>query len=479
MVIESGKSAEEENDSVGKPLEPCGFAHGDGSLQSVCPAGIPGLSNVVVGGRYLIRRLIGQGAWSVVYLGYDRILGRDVAVKMLHLPLSTDPENLRRFELEAKTASSLSHPNIATIFDYGVMPSGQPYIVLEVLTGESLAERLARQGPMPQQEAVELISQVARALSHAHNKHILHRDIKPSNIFLVSSTTGGDSASIADSATHTAHPGSGEPLEVRLLDFGLAKWLDKQGESSRRTATGVTVGTPSYMSPEQCQGLTVDARSDIYSLGCTLYEMLSGDQPFSGSAMDCMHGHVLQTPPGLCRQAKLTGREVSPALEQVVRRAMAKSPQKRPASAAQFLAALNAATDQRQFSLRNLVWQVRDLLPCWQRWLTVTFAAILSLVLAYFCGPSLLSLAGVRTVEVDAADVAPSFMDELVADLVRSGRLSSSSSSSSRGKLAAPAGAASQEELQAKTVVPSETGATPPPSEARSQAQSVPVGGGS
>src|SRR5271169_323069 len=209
-------------------------------------------------GHFRILEKIGAGGMGVVYRARDDRLGRDVAIKVLPPTLSRDAIRLRRFEQEARAAAALNHPNILAIYDIGTQ-DGAPYIVAELLEGESLQERL-RTGPMPVRVATDTALQVARGLAAAHEKGIVHRDLKPGNIFLT------------------------RDARVKILDFGLAKLTRAEPASSAADAvtltsdsiSGVILGTVGYMSPEQVRGFPVDHRSDIFSFGAILYEMLTG-----------------------------------------------------------------------------------------------------------------------------------------------------------------------------------------------------------
>jgi eukaryotic-like serine/threonine-protein kinase len=359
------------------------------------PSDLRSFINLVVGDRYITQKLIGEGGWSAVYLAFDRVLHRDVALKLLHRPLAANPDNLQRFKREAMAASKLNHANIAAIYDYGVLPSGQPYIVMEHLVGESLSERIEKRTATSETEAIEIVFQVASALSHAHKNGILHRDIKPSNIFVLSDTDNG-------AATGT---------NVKLLDFGLAKLLDDD-RFSTMTDSGVALGTPSYMSPEQIQRKKVDCRTDIYSLGCTLYELLTGVKPFQGSVMDCMHAHLLEDPPPMRNHSSTNG--VSPAVENVVRQAMAKNPDRRISSADAFMEALSNACSRQVQPLQHLWWHVLYGLRRFRK-VCIPIAASAAIVLvAYGAAPFFFSLIGVRTIEIDATKVDQSTLDAIV-----------------------------------------------------------------
>ena len=204
-------------------------------------------------GPYHVAALLGAGGMGEVYRATDRRLGRDVALKVLHHAFDADPDRLRRFEQEARATAALNHPNIVAVFDVG-RHEGLPYFISELLEGETLRARLDR-GRLPVREAIDYAIQIATALAAAHDKGIVHRDVKPANIFI---TADG---------------------RAKVLDFGVAKLLDAGSPPEKAGATGTVVGTIGYMAPEQVQGAAVDARSDIFSFGTVLHEMLTGRRP--------------------------------------------------------------------------------------------------------------------------------------------------------------------------------------------------------
>jgi serine/threonine-protein kinase len=212
-------------------------------------------------GNYRIVRELGRGGMGMVYGAEHTQLGRPAALKMLLPQLSADPGIVQRFFNEARAASAIDHPGIVEVFDFGTHSDGRAYIVMELLKGESLEARLSR-SPMTPAEAGNIVAQVAGALAAAHARGIVHRDLKPDNIFLVPNelVAGG--------------------IQVKVLDFGIAKLAGEQG-GGMKTQTGAVIGTPAYMSPEQCMGRSdIDHRTDLYSLGCVLYHMLTGRPPF-------------------------------------------------------------------------------------------------------------------------------------------------------------------------------------------------------
>jgi dipeptidyl aminopeptidase/acylaminoacyl peptidase len=263
-------------------------------------------------GPYEFIAPLGAGGMGEVFRARDTRLGRDVAIKVLPTAFSTDPERLRRFEQEARAAAALNHPAILAVYDIGT-ENGAPYIVSELLEGETVRCRLL-EGALPLHTAIEYAAEIARGLAAAHEKGIVHRDLKPENIFLLPDG------------------------RVKILDFGLAKLVqlpvsaEIETQSIRRpdTTPGVVLGTVGYMSPEQVRGLAVDHRSDIFSFGAILYEMLSGERAFKrDTPADTMTAILKEDPPELT----IANTRVPPALDLTVRRCMAKTPPQRFQSA--------------------------------------------------------------------------------------------------------------------------------------------------
>ena len=263
-------------------------------------------------GRYEIRSKMGEGGMGEVYRARDEKLNRDVAIKVLPADYSQDIERLKRFEQEAQAAGSLNHPNILAVYDVGEN-EGAPYVVSELLEGETLRDKLNCDS-LPQRKAIDYASQVARGLATAHARGIVHRDLKPENIFVT------------------------EDGRAKILDFGLAKLIEPiAGESqtevpTRRVNTepGRIMGSVGYMSPEQVRGRAIDHRTDIFSFGAVLYEMLSGKRAFRGdSAADTVSAILKEDPPDL----SATNKTVAPPLERLVRRCLEKTPGERFQSA--------------------------------------------------------------------------------------------------------------------------------------------------
>jgi len=260
----------------------------------------------VLSDRYVIEREIARGGMATVYLARDIRHDARVAVKVLHADLGPLAGEAR-FTREIQMTARLQHPNILPIFDSGRV-GGVPFYVMPYVEGETLHERLAREGQLPVEDAVEIACEIADALALAHETGLVHRDVKPSNILL-------------------AHG------HAMLTDFGIAQ-LSEITQGHRITETGFTLGTVLYMSPEQGAAGTVDGRSDIYSLACVLYEMLAGHPPFMASNPQAIIArHLIETAPSISAVRPT----VSPALDTVIRRAMAKAPEERYASATELL----------------------------------------------------------------------------------------------------------------------------------------------
>src|SRR2546423_7586031 len=259
-------------------------------------------------GRYEIRSQIGEGGMGEVYRAFDPKINREVAIKILPAALSADKDRLARFEQEAQAAGGLNHPNILVIHHIDTH-DGAPYIVSELLEGETLRDRMGGVA-VAQRKAIDYALQTAHGLAAAHEKGIIHRDLKPENLFV---TNDG---------------------RVKILDFGLAKLAVGDGTKSQtevptrrvNTDPGTVMGTAGYMSPEQLRGKPADHRSDIFSFGAILYEMLSGRRAFRGeSTADTLSAILREDPPEL----STTNRGVNPALERIVNHCLEKNPEQR------------------------------------------------------------------------------------------------------------------------------------------------------
>ncbi|HEY9792265.1 MAG TPA: serine/threonine-protein kinase [Candidatus Obscuribacterales bacterium] len=270
--------------------------------------------NQTIANKYRLDKFVGQGAWAKIYRATDISQNKSVAIKLLSEPDNSarKEKEIERFFNEARTIATLHHPNIVDVFDYGLVDGEQAYFVMEYVAGSSLATILDN-GPLPLTRALSICVQICSALIAAHEKGILHRDIKPDNVVVSTDATECDT--------------------VKLLDFGMLKIIQSDMPVDSLTTTGVTVGTPGYMSPEQCLGKQLSPASDIYSLGCLMYEALTGRTPFRGAnPIEVLEKHM-KLPPDkfdvVCPQ-----REWPPGLEQVVLKTLEKDPRQRYQSAA-------------------------------------------------------------------------------------------------------------------------------------------------
>lgn len=278
-------------------------------------------SGAALAGRYRIERLISRGGMGAVFEATQLGLDRAVAIKLLLPVLSRDEKMQERFRREARSAASLRHPNIIQIYDYGISDHG-PYIVMELARGKSLRQLLGR-GPLSIEMSVELMGQICSALAAAHSATIIHRDLKPDNIIVEEQSDG--------------------QIIAKVLDFGIAKMREAKADEEGANLTGANIiGSPAYMSPEQSLGTTLDARSDIYSLGIVLYEMLVGSTPFGKATPGALLTHQINTPPP--RPTTIRS-DISDAVESVVMKALAKDREARFTSATQFAQALRKAFD--------------------------------------------------------------------------------------------------------------------------------------
>ncbi|MBS1956907.1 MAG: protein kinase [Cyanobacteria bacterium SZAS-4] len=273
----------------------------------------------IFNGKYEILQLIGGGGCGLVYTAKHLMLETTVAVKVLHLNISSNSDTARRFHREAKLAGQLSHPNIVSVKDFGISEQGPPYIVMDLIEGTSLAETLVLHGRLPALHVINIFYQACAALEHAHSEGLVHRDIKPSNLMLM-------------------NDGAVDPT-VKIVDFGLARTIEVEQGLANITQTGDVIGSPPYMSPEQCRGEVVDKRSDIYSVGCAMFEALHGKPPFMGAdPVAILIKHVMEQPPAIIIE------NVPPPLDTAISKVVAKCLEKnrndRYQSAAELMEAL-------------------------------------------------------------------------------------------------------------------------------------------
>lgn len=279
----------------------------------------------VLAGRYEILEAVSGGAMGRVYKAKHKLMKRKVAIKTMLSNLVASGSAVKRFQQEAEALSTLSHPNILSVFDFFIGDDGQPYMVMDFLEGTNLEQERIAHGAMPATRVGHIFRQVCDALAAAHDAEIIHRDVKPSNIMLV--RVGVD------------------PDFVKVIDFGIAKMFSPNEDSGvSLTATGDTFGTPQYMSPEQCRAKKPDARSDIYSLGCVMYTAIAGKPAFSADdPMQCMFMHVNEPPPEFAPELNCP-----PELKQVVFKAMAKDPADRFQSMEEMKAAIVSSVAEPQ-----------------------------------------------------------------------------------------------------------------------------------
>ena len=253
------------------------------------------LCGQTLAGKYKIEGFLSRGGMGAVYRATHVMLGKPVALKLIRPEIVTSPEVVRRFQREARAASLLSHPNIVTIYDLGQVEDGTLYLAMELCAGRSLKDLIVAEGPLAPRRAVRLCRAIAGALALAHKNRIVHRDLKPHNVMIAHDTEGQETP--------------------KLLDFGIAKAVETDGATL--TSTGMVLGTPRYLSPEQAKGLSVDGRSDLYSLGIIFYEMLVGRVPFDDPSVPSLLVKHMAEPP---RPPSDLRPGLPPAIESIVLR---------------------------------------------------------------------------------------------------------------------------------------------------------------
>lgn len=268
-------------------------------------------------GDYVITRKLGEGGMGAVYLARQQAINQDIAIKVLHGRAAESAEIIERFNREARVIAMLTHPNIIRVFIFGRTPDNLMYLAMEYVKGRELREEL-RKGPMDELTAIKIIKQTCSALQEAHDLDIVHRDLKPDNILLTEFR--------------------GESHFVKILDFGIAKITNQEGAEKQLTQAGIVYGTPEYLSPEQAQAKQLDHRTDIYSLGVMLYEIMTGKVPYqSSSAVEVLTMHVFNEP---VPPSQVAPGRLSPTMENIILKAMAKNPENRFSSALDMFRAL-------------------------------------------------------------------------------------------------------------------------------------------
>ena len=300
------------------------FCPSDGqTLRSAAPGGASDLVGQVIADRYHVTKKLGEGGMGQVYLAEHVKMGRRSAIKVMNPSMVHDPDAVARFNREASNASRITHPNVCAIYDFGETSDGLIYLAMEFIEGEPLTDLLEREGALPVPRAVTIFLQVAEALQAAHDLRIVHRDLKPDNVMLTRRKDGAD--------------------VVKVVDFGIAKAVGGDQAGQKVTKTGLVVGTPEFMSPEQLSGDTLDGRSDLYSLALVFYRMLSGKLPFEAtSVQETMIKRLTDEPTKLAKaRPDLT---FPPGLQPVLDTALARSPVERYQTVAKFAADVAAVT---------------------------------------------------------------------------------------------------------------------------------------
>jgi serine/threonine protein kinase len=293
------------------------------------PPSLASLTGQVLDQRYQITRKLGEGGMSYVYQAHEADTGRSVAVKILIPRLSKDPSSVERLRREATIATRLNHPNVCPILRLGETSDHLLYLVMPFLEGEPLSEHETRRGPFPPADGVPLLVQMCHGLGHAHDLQIIHRDLKPENIMLV-----------PDTSTQNGY-------RAVVMDFGLAKERRAGPDVVKLTATGIVLGTPEFMSPEQIRGKPLDGRSDIYALGVLAFELFTGQLPFTGkSAQETMIARLRGAPTPL-REVKA---DLPAKLENVITKALQVNPADRYGSMEELAHALESTTTTGVFS---------------------------------------------------------------------------------------------------------------------------------
>src|SRR4051812_27337878 len=306
---------------------------------------LPDLQRTTIGGRYLVERLIGQGGMGTVWAGRHITLHQLVAIKFVHPQLAGSAEALRRFDTEAKAAARIKSRHAVAVYDHGVSDSGQPYIVMEYLEGESLEQSITRRGKLPLYEVAEIVQQAARALHAAHQAGIVHRDLKPDNIFLARDGEAGTRG-----------------YSVKLVDFGIAKMVHEEAASgASSTQAGMVLGTPHYMSPEALTASApVSAASDIWSLGACAFSAACGRVPFEGDAIGDVVLKVCAAPLPVPSQLQAS---LPRAFDAWFERACSRDPRKRFASVVELADALVRLDEWARAQRERVVYEIRPMAP--------------------------------------------------------------------------------------------------------------------
>jgi serine/threonine-protein kinase len=284
-------------------------------------------------GNYHLQQILGRGGMGTVYSGEHVYIGKRVAVKVLHPRFARYEDAVKRFLREARAASSINHPNIVDVTDFGPMPDGGVFFVMEFLEGTSLEDLIEKKGALPLHRGLNVANQLALALAAAHDKGIIHRDLKPDNIMLIRKPGRREMVRRVDSGDESSTAKYVVEKEdayefVKILDFGIAKVLTPDEHSPRQTMAGAVFGTPEYMSPEAARGEDVDLRADVYSLGVILFDMLTGRPPFEAQAAAEVLAMQISHPPPSPREVA-PHLEITEQAEALILKAMQKKPDDR------------------------------------------------------------------------------------------------------------------------------------------------------
>lgn len=332
------------NKHVIKTCPECGLELAGENAICACDSSLPEepiqirdpLIGTILNNTYEIQEAIGRGGMGVVYKARDVLMERTVAIKMLHAHLARDQQSVQRFKQEARAASAMNHNNVITVFDFGISEHHQPFLIMDYIQGRSLSALIDEARGLPFERAVHMFAQVCDALHTAHSKGVIHRDLKPSNIMIVQTRD--------------------DPDFVKIVDFGIAKLLPHSGKQAQNlTQTGELFGSPLYMSPEQFLGKKLDERTDIYAMGCVMYEALIGRPPFTGEhVLETMYKHINE-PPVKFAVAR-PDLKIPAKLEAIVMRALEKDEDQRFQKMAELrdtlLLTLEGAKDTRSLGAR-------------------------------------------------------------------------------------------------------------------------------